>query len=399
MRWRLGMAAAGLAGLLFGACDRAEDRAADEQAQLTRAIMLEIVEAMRVALPASSSPMGFREPARRDQVAASLAALAQHAAFLEEHARDQEEPERFLARDLARDARDTAREYAEGHYDRAAFLLHEITENCVVCHTRLPSEADSPLAERLLDARSLAALPPEGRATLQIATRRFDEALATLESLLVDPAVHPALLMGPITDYLVLTLRVKRDFQRPVPTLERFAARPDLWTRLRMEVEGWIAALPGLQQRSRGKPELATARALIDEARQMSLYPDDRTPLAHLVVASSILQRYIDTHRPADRKLAEAYYLLGVTEARIGRNYWVTPAPYLLQQAIRLAPSAPFAIDAYALLERELLMSYEGSDWEELPDDETQRLEELRELMAGGSGAGAGSGSEAAAGR
>jgi hypothetical protein len=391
MGWRLGIAAAGLGGLLLGACESAEERAADERAQVTRAIMLEIVEAMRVALPASSSPARFREPSRRDEIAASLAALARHAAFVEEHARDQDDPARFLARSVARDARDLAREYAEGHYDRAAFLLHEITEDCVVCHTRLPSEADSPLAERLLDGRSLAALPPEERAALQIATRRFDEALATLESLLDDGSVHPALLMGPITDYLVLALRVKRDFERPVPVLERFAARPDLWTRLRMEVEGWIAALPELRQRSRGKPELATARALIEEARQMSLYPDDRTPLAHLVVASSVLERYLDTHRPADRNLAEAYYLLGVIEARIGRNYWVTPAPFLLQQAIRLAPAAPFAIDAYALLERELLMSYEGSDWEELPDDETQRLVELRRLIARESGARSGS--------
>ena len=77
----------------------------------------------------------------------------------------------------------------------------------------------------------------------------------------------------------------------------------------------------------------------------------------------------------------QAFYLLGVTEARIGRNYWVTPAPFLLEKAIRLAPGEPFAAEAFALLERETLQAYEGSDWEDLPPEDAKRLEELGRLV------------------
>ena len=384
MRGRLGIAAALLGGLALGACEGSQEPAPQPPAEASRSIMNEIYDQIRAALLASASADGLRHPENRKEVATALAALARNASALEDHARVEDGPMEFLARSVARDARDVQREYTNGHFDRAAFLLRQITENCVVCHTRLESRDDSVLAAGFVDRSTLDSLPLEPKATLQIATRRFDEALATLEDLLESPAVHAAILLGPITDYLIVCIRVKGDFERPVPTLERFAARPDLWTRLRMEVGGWIAALPELRKRARGKPDLATARALVEEAQQMSLYPDDRTPLVHLIVASSLLERYIDEHRSPGRDLAEAYYLLGVTEARIGRNYWVTPAPYLLEQAIRLAPKEPFATDAYALLERETLMSYEGSDWEDLPEEDAQRLRELRRLIEQG---------------
>ena len=235
-----------------------------------------------------------------------------------------------------------------------------------------------------MDAGALEELPLEPRATLQIATRRFDAALETLESLLLSPAEHAAVLLGPLTDYLVVALRVKEDFERPVPVLQAFAQRPDLWTRLRLDVEGWVAALPELRARADGRSDLATARALLSEGKQLTEFPEDRAGLAHFVAASAVLQRYIDGNPTASPELGEAFYLLGVVEARIGRNYWVTSAPFLLEQSIRLAPAAEFADDAYALLERETFRAYEGSDWEDLPADDAARLEELRVLLGRG---------------
>jgi hypothetical protein len=107
----------------------------------------------------------------------------------------------------------------------------------------------------------------------------------------------------------------------------------------------------------------------------------DNAALAHFVVASSILQRLVAETDSEDRNLAEAYYLLGVTEARIGRNYWVTAAPCMLETAIRLAPEEPFADEAFALLEIEMSRSYEGSDFEKLPPEDAQLLQELKRLV------------------
>jgi hypothetical protein len=284
----------------------------------------------------------------------------------------------FLARSVARDARDVRRAWREGHLPRTAFLLRQITEDCVVCHTRLPSD-DSPVAQGFFEAGQLEGLPEEPRASLQMATRRFDEALATLESLL-GSSEHPALLIGPLTDYLVVSIRVKQDFERPVPTLRGFAERHDVWPELRGDVETWLAALPELADRAGGPPSLEIGRALFEEGLALGAEPEAKRGLAHFVAASSMLQRFLRTNPPPEA-LGEAYYLLGMIEARIGRNYWVTPAPFFLEEAIRLAPNQPFAADAFARLERELLAAYEGAEREELPPEEAARLQELRGLV------------------
>jgi hypothetical protein len=58
----------------------------------------------------------------------------------------------------------------------------------------------------------------------------------------------------------------------------------------------------------------------------------------------------------------------------------VTSAPFLLERAIRLAPGEPFAEEAWALLERETLMAYEGIDEGPSPEEQA-RLAELRALI------------------
>ncbi len=345
--------------------------------------MREIFSALQVALPASVDLDRFQDPSQREEIGAALAALAMNTGALAQHMDQKEAQAHFLMRSVSRDARELKRAYADGRFDRAAFLLSQITENCISCHTRLPSLKDSEFTRGFVADEKLRSMPAVDRAALLMATRRFDEALEAFESLLAssEPA---ALLVGPLTDYLVLSLRVKNDFERPVPVLEAFSARPDVWTQLRLDVAEWLTALPKLRKVAAQPARLEDARTLIDEGRRMIEVPQDRGPLVHFVVASSILERYIDTHAARDPELAEAYYLLGITEARIGRNYWVTPAPFLLETSIRLAPDAHFARSAYALLEREMLMIYEGSSREELPAGDAQRLAELRKLIGDG---------------
>lgn len=376
--WR--PAAAVLAAVLLTACGGA-DEAQDSQRQETRRIMREIYHGLRVALPASVDPERFSSPESRPEISAALESLSRNATLLEEHTAQEDAQMHFLARSVARDAKEVERTYAAERYDRAAFLLRQIVENCVVCHTRVRSPADAAITEGFVDQGVLEELPAEPRATLQIATRRFDEALATLEALLADPNEHPALMLAPLTDYLVVSLRVKNDYERPRKTLERFAARPDLWASLRNDVEGWIASLPGLARRASHASDLGTARALLDEARARERLPGDHAGLVQYVAASAVLERFISQHHTRDAQLAEAFYLLGLVEARIGRNTWVTPAPFLLEQSIRLAPQSPFAKEAFALLEREILLMYEGADEEAISEEENQRLRELRELV------------------
>jgi hypothetical protein len=347
----------------------------------TRGVMREIYEAIRVALPASIDNDVFKDPKNQGEIFSALDTLARNAALLEKHTQNQSAQMGFLARSIERDAIEAKTTYRHGHYKRSAFVLRQIAENCVVCHTRLPDNQGSLIAEGFVDEGVLASLPSEPRSTLLIATRQFDKGLDALEEVLKDPMTHPAVMLGPLTDYLVVSIRVKGDYERPIATLRSFSQREDLWPSLREDADEWIVALPSLQERAANASTVASARAIIEEGEALDEHGDGQGSLLHFIVASSILERYIDSHPERDADLGEAYYLRGVLETRIGRNYWVTTAPFFLEESIRIAPAEPFASEALVVLERELFGAYEGSDIEELPDEEEQHLNELRALI------------------
>lgn len=378
VRWR-GCAAAA-AALLLAACS---DPVEEAERERTQAIMQKIFAGLKVALPASADFDTFRDPVEAPRIKAALRVLTENASTLEQHALPKDAQLGFLARSIAADAQEIERAYAAGRHERSSFLLRNIVENCIACHTRLPAFVDSEVTAGFTDEAIFEEMPAEPRGNLLMATRQFEAALDVLEGHLVDPDYHVATLLGPLTDYLVVAIRVKGDYERPGPLLEKVAAREDAWTQLRLDIEGWRAALPELAEVAARAPSVATARELIAQGNRLDAFPGDMSSRLHLVVASAVLENYIDAHAERDAALSEAYYLLGVVEARIGRNYWVTRAPFLLAESIRIAPQEPTAEQAYALLERELLRSYEGSEHEELPAEDRQHLDSLQELMHG----------------
>jgi tetratricopeptide (TPR) repeat protein len=379
----LGSRTAGAAGLVLCAALAGLPAAgrADPESDQTRARMREIFESMRVLLPLSVAGERFGAAENRAAVASALESLARNADQLAAHAGRKDPERRFLGRSLADDARAALDRYREGRADSAAFLVQQATENCIACHTKLESPGDSPLSQQFVDRTALAELPPEERARLLIATRQFDEAESTLEQVIASPGLHPSEMLAPITDYLVVSIRVKNDFDRPLPALERFAKRPDLWRQLRADVEAWIAALRELRGLRDRKPEIATARRLVEEAGRLVPFPADRRGLVHYVVASSVLHRLLDAGPLPPAERSEAYYLLGVCELHIGDTFWVSQADFYLETAVRAAPAAPSADLAYALLEEALLESYTGSSGVNVPDSVARRLDALRALV------------------
>ncbi|MBS1106562.1 MAG: hypothetical protein H6Q91_2064 [Deltaproteobacteria bacterium] len=356
--------------------------ATDAEREATRATMRQIFENIRVVLPLSVNEAKFAAPENRVAVEQALAALANNASALSSHARESDPARLYLGGSLEHDAREALDRYRAGHFEGAAFQLQQATENCVACHTKLVGAAASPVGVHFVDRSALAGLPLAERARLEVATRQFDEAIASYEKLLASRKVPPSEVFTPLVDYLTIEVRVKGDFERPAKTLARFAKRPDLWRHLRVDVETWIRALRELRPFGSSAPELATARDLIARARSIAVVPADYGPLIHYLVASSVLQRFLaTTPPPSNRDAAEAYYLLGLAETHLGDTYWVSQADMYLETAIRLAPREPSALEAYLVLEEETVASYTGTQGEQLPASVAQHLEELRALV------------------
>lgn len=353
-----------------------------------RATMREILGVIAFALPRSLDPARFGATQEHEKTLAMLRVLARDADALQGHGAERGEGFRHLSAALARDAREVVRRYEDGRYDESGFLLQRLTENCLACHSRLYSDRDSPLGGQLVKEMQVAGLTLSERARLEAATRQFEPALATWEELFRSGDVTPAQidLMGWIADYLTVAIRVKGDSARALETLRALAARSDVPDWLARDLAAWIKALEDLRAGGAGSAadgsRLARARALIAQAEKLREAPADHTGLVHDLVASSLLHRYTETQPHGGRDVAEAYYWLGVAESRIDRSYWLSQADLYLETAIRMAPSAPFAKDAFALLSERTVAGYTGSAGTYVPPDVQAKLDELKALVS-----------------
>ena len=74
----------------------------------------------------------------------------------------------------------------------------------------------------------------------------------------------------------------------------------------------------------------------------------------------------------------------------VGFHGYAETAEVHLEAAIRLAPDAPFAEDAYAVLEEYIIIGWGGASSTDLPADEWTKLRELRQLIDDQADAGSG---------
>ena len=81
---------------------------------------------------------------------------------------------------------------------------------------------------------------------------------------------------------------------------------------------------------------------------------------------------------PGDTAVAEAYYLLGVIEARSVDSWWVPQTELHLEAAIRTDPHGPYAEKAYAMLEEYVVMLKATT---RIVRDELQKVKTLSEMQ------------------
>ena len=374
----------GLAALLATALSATPGAGQEVPAELdTRAAMGAMVKQLAFLLPLSLDDERFGDPAQRDAIFAALLELARLGGTLEAHGHDRDAGFDFLSRSLARDTSEMLARYEQGRFAESRFLTHQLTDNCIACHSRLPDPEPRPLGQLLFASTEVADLPLDERVRLQMATRQFDAALASFEALFASPD-HSASdldLTGQLDAYLEICLRVEGEPRRPIPGFEKLAKRDDTRAPLRENLRAWIASLRELQERSPAESPLAEARALLQVAKDRSRFPDDRRALVYYIAASSVMHRYVAGNPPSRRDRGEAYYLLGLIESHVGRSFWLSQTEHYLETAIRVAPEQPYADDAYALLEEFVVSGYTGSAGGAVPEDVRARLDELRALI------------------
>lgn len=325
----------------------------------------------------------FEDPANQMQIQSALQALVANATELERHGGGLNPSYGYYRRSLARDAEDAMSRYNQGQYMGSRFVISKMTENCISCHTKLPSQQEFDLGQEFVNKKTIKKLKPEERIQIELAMRQFDAALMTYEELFANPEMTPEnlALLAAFEGYLRLCIGALDNPGRAIETLTKYTGRADVPDPFKSLVKGWIAELKSVNLQETQGSELAVSKKLIEDAEANRKHPSDRSRLVDYIVASTLLHRYIETAPSVATDAATAFYLMGVAEARISRSYWVSETDFLLEQAIRAAPKSDVAKQAYSFLSEYTISGHVETSAREVSPELRADLEELRKLI------------------
>lgn len=350
----------------------------------TQEIMQANFSAISTAFSASFDAVEFEALENRQQIRDALEDLAMNAGQLSLHEKDLNRESQYLRASFLQDAKDALRAFKAGYYPESRFVLHQMIDNCVGCHTKLPSESGFETTGTFLAGVDIQKLKSSDRVRLQVATRQFAPALKTYEQMFRDSALTPQQmeLDGAFQGYIEVAVQVRSEYARAAESLRSFRERKDVPGYLKNRIDAWIRALNRLAKNpppSNGG--LDEAKRLIEIARDQSVFPDDPNSLVYYMTAAGVLHRYMDSEPEQEIELAEAFYLLGVSESHVNHSYWISETEYFLEVSIRMAPQAEFARSAFSFLEELTTAGYSGSAGVNIPGDVKTRIEELRRLI------------------
>ncbi len=350
----------------------------------TRIIMDDLIAAFSEVLPLSFDMKEFSSKKQKPTILKNLKKLKDNAKILDKHGVIKDKGFGFMAKSLESDANNVYRWYEKGYYDEAKFTLHNMTENCIACHSSLPETAKFPKPERFFSKINLQNLPALDKAHYLTMSRQFDEALTAYETVFNDPDIQPANLiaLGAFTQYMKLAINVKSDFNRPKKLLLNIAERPKTPLHVKQLVLKWNEQLETYDKSTPlADITLPGIRKTIESGKLQMEFPKDRDGLIHYITANAMLNRYVNGNPSTSTDMAEAYYLMGVTESLLGHSFWVSRQDFYLETAIRLAPGSNFSPKAYALLEDSLVSGFTGSAGTNIPLDVSDLLHELKALI------------------
>ena len=347
----------------------------------TQTAMQSLFEDAALLLPMAMDEAPWSDPRRRIEIQAGLDRLAEAGALLQEHAVTRDLGFRALSRSLALDITGVRELYAQPDFEGSRSAMIEVTNTCAACHARLPgSPTSSPpqFPQAVMNGLSL-----HEQNQVWVATRNFDRAMAVWEAAFADEMQAPGHLdmEGYLLDYMTIGLRVRQNPARVRSTLASFARRPDMPIYLGRHLARWDLALAAIETDLTSAAVLPRARALAaaEDVPRPALLGREQT--VYDLAASSLLFRFIEAGEGTPEQLSEAYYLLGVVEARSVDSYWLPQAESHLEAAIRLAPASPSAAAAYALLEEYVVVGFGGANGDGLPDDAWEKLRELAQRI------------------
>ena len=338
-----------------------------------RETMLDLAQSLSTLLKASATPISRTNNQTRAEVDTALDTVDVHANALARHL--ERDDTAFLAAALTRHVRLLRVGIQDDNSEAFELALDRTIGTCVSCHARTTSRSTAALTQALVPQEIEDALPTARRARVQMATRRFDTALKTLQQSL--PNLRGEALANATADYLDLAVRVLSRPGHAEATLETLTGTG---SPIEPYLPAWRESIAVWAASPQREPSLGTAREALERARASG---DINRGRIDYLRAANEAQQWLEQGSGGDLDSAEANLILGTAEFAIATSAWLPLPELYLEQAIRLAPASPTARDALGILQQALSMRFGEVP---LPLEVDAYLNELRRLATTGGG-------------
>lgn len=334
-----------------------------------------LVQVMPVFLRSDSS-FGLKDRANYE---AQFKTLADQSKAIQVIVEGSDVGHKSLAAQLASSTDAAYAQFKSGNASQTRFFLSEALNSCFGCHSSRGTEKDSTFVTNFNKDLKLEGFEPLARARFLVLSRQFDGALKEYERLLVNSSLSLDDLINvePFVEYMILGIRVKNSTDEVSATFAKLkdSKLPEL---LKNDIKNWSRSLQELKKEKISTNSLREAEKQIALAQKHMEYPQDRSGLVRMIVASRILHEVVLSKSTSASDKAKAYYELGLTENLIGSEFFSDEPLAYFEEAMKLAPKSAIARKAYAQYEDIVRFNYSGSSGTKLPAAETKKLEDLR---------------------
>ncbi len=360
--------------------------AAQPDAGVTKSKMHEMFDAL-LTLETLAAGDQLRDAKNEKTIAVQLATLRSLQHAFSPDAASQEPAITALSTLFGNYAAETHRRFNAHELDGLGFRLKTFTAMCFACHSRERASSDFADFEQ---RTALLNLPAIDRAQVLAATRQFDRSLAIYEEVLrapIDSERSILVFSRAMQDALSIVVRVKDDPPATLKLLQGAMDRRDLPVFLKQAIEKWLEdALSWQKERfvaiSASPDELIRrAKRLISQNNgDRSLLPDERSDVSYLR-ASAYLNLALGKN-PRHKNRSEALYLLGVASGALKSPLLRDVDLLFFETCIRESPKTVMADRCFQQLSQRIYLGYTGSSGVHVPDDELDRLAQLRALLS-----------------
>ncbi len=341
-------------------------------------------------LPYIYDGKAYTDPKNREKIVGLLSEFAQAA-----HQVPTKAGEAFIGDDLLieyslknlrEDLNRAAFSLQVGLADYSRSVTKGTLNHCFRCHSVTP--VGGAAAWDLGEIRNLNLAPIE-KADLLVATRKYEEALKYMESLLDSEEFQKTYAFdfeSLLRRYLALMIRVENSPGRALRELDQILERSTTPYYIAQQGEGWRKSLRDWSKEKK-RTSFRNAKELFNEveqrfkkARSIQQYEKDHAGDVEYLRATSMLhQNFKLLKQPGEQ--ARAMFLLGKAyEVLDELGSWNLHESYY-EACLKKAPKTATAKTCYHRLEASLYSGYSGTSGIHIPAEERERLIRLKEYL------------------